>query len=503
MITLTNLHLQNASGLFVPFGSVSFSLNIDGTVLAAPGGFVSADIPIIFQLDVNGNLIQPAKIFSNSELTPQNNQGLGSTYAVTFYDQNNARLNKSPMIWQFNQAAGSTVDISNMIPFSSEGTVIFYPTSFPIIAPTLTSLGGVFANAGAAHEWISAINADGTVTLTQPAFSDISGTLTAGQLPSPLTFTSIIATTILASGLITGQANIELGVIGTTAGQITLDGGTSGQAQITAPAVAGTVTNPILISNSVTLAATCVLSAPGGVKIGAGTTITGQTGTGGTAVMSVSPAFTGTVTTAALTASGLIIAQANLNLGIAGTISGVLTLEGSGSGAATITAPAVAGTATNPITISNSISLPVGTVYAISTDTGLSRIAAGVIGVGNGTAADFSGTVKAKILFGGSQDSVQTASGATDALVFPGSVFITTAGVDATTLATPTATVDDGKTATVVDTTGHAHTITTASNIIAPAHHLVTFGGTVGSFVTLRAFQGLWYVLASSGVTVS
>jgi hypothetical protein len=503
MITLTNLHLQSASGLFVPFGSVSFSLNIDGTVLAAPGGFVSADIPIIFQLDANGNLIQPAKLYSNAELTPQNSQGLGSTYAVTFYDQNNARLNKSPMIWQFNQAAGSTVDISMMIPFSSEGTVIFYPTSFPIIAPTLISLGGVFANAGAAHEWVSAINSDGTATFTQPSFADISGTLTAGQLPSPLTFTSIVATTILASGLITAQANIFLGVIGTTSGQISLAGGTSGQATITAPAVAGTVTNPIIISNSVSLAATCILAAPGGVTIGAGTTITGQTGTGPIVAMSVSPVFTGTISAAALTATGLITGQANIQLGLNGTTAGAVILEGGTSGSCAISAPAVAGTNTNPISISNSISLPVGTVYAFSTDTGLSRIAAGVIGVGNGTAGNFAGTVKAAIFQGGQQDSVAAFAGTTDALPLIGSAFITTAGVDATTLATPTVTTDDGKTLTVVDTTGHAHTITTASGKIVPAHSVVTFNGTVGSFVTLRAFQGLWYPLASNGVTFS
>lgn len=101
------------------------------------------------------------------------------------------------------------------------------------------------------------------------------------------------------------------------------------------------------------------------------------------------------------------------------------------------------------------------------------------------------------------QEATVTASGSTDALTFPGSTFVTTAGVDAMTLATPVATTDDGKKLTVTDTSGHAHTITTAASKIAPGHHLITFNGTVGSFVTLQAFQGLWYVQASSGVTVS
>src|ERR1039458_6241370 len=94
MITLTNGRFENASGIFVPNGSISFSLNVDATVIAAPGGFVCADIPVVFQLDANGDLIQPAKIFSNEELNPQlSSTLLGTYYLVTVYDQNGARLN--------------------------------------------------------------------------------------------------------------------------------------------------------------------------------------------------------------------------------------------------------------------------------------------------------------------------------------------------------------------------------------------------------------------------
>jgi len=75
--------------------------------------------------------------------------------------------------------------------------------------------------------------------------------------------------------------------------------------------------------------------------------------------------------------------------------AGVLTLKGSTSGAATITAPAVAGTATNTILISNSLQLPSGTVYGWNADTGLSRIAPGVVYVGNGTAGSLTGEILA------------------------------------------------------------------------------------------------------------
>lgn len=89
----------------------------------------------------------------------------------------------------------------------------------------------------------------------------------------------------------------------------------------------------------------------------------------------------------------LTFATNTLTVGLAGTGSGILALAGSTSGSATITAPATAGTATNPITVSNSIQLPSGTVYQWNADTGLSRDSAAVIDIGNGTAGDKSGSL--------------------------------------------------------------------------------------------------------------
>ncbi len=116
-------------------------------------------------------------------------------------------------------------------------------------------------------------------------------------------------------------------------------------------------------------------------------------------------------------------------------------------------------------------------------------------------------TVQGAAINGPQQELASAKAGSTDALPLFGTVYVTTAGVNGMTLATPTAgapgTGDDGKLLTVTDTGGHAHTITTASNKGAPAHHVLTFDGTVGSFVTLQAFGGLWYVHASSGITPS
>ena len=79
-------------------------------------------------------------------------------------------------------------------------------------------------------------------------------------------------------------------------------------------------------------------------------------------------------------------------------------LTGATSGTATITPPAVAGTITNPIALSNSISFPSGTAISWNGDTGISRGSSGAVYVGNGTASNSSGTIVAASFTGaGSQ----------------------------------------------------------------------------------------------------
>lgn len=116
-------------------------------------------------------------------------------------------------------------------------------------------------------------------------------------------------------------------------------------------------------------------------------------------------------------------------------------------------------------------------------------------------------SLQSELFAGPLQDLATNLSGTTDAIVFPGSNFITHAGVDATTLATPVAggpgVGDDGKIVRIWDTTGHAQTVTTASNKIVPSHSIITFNGTAGSFAELEAFGGLWYVGPTSGVSIT
>jgi hypothetical protein len=85
---------------------------------------------------------------------------------------------------------------------------------------------------------------------------------------------------------------------------------------------------------------------------------------------------------------------------------------------------------------------------------------------------------------------------------------ITKAGVAALTLGLPIAGPQasggqDGLTIQLVDTTGHAHTVTTTATKINGADDKATFDGTVGTTLTLFAYNGAWYAAAQSGISFS
>jgi hypothetical protein len=268
---LTNGFPQNASSLIVPNGSISFQLNVDATVIASPFGFVAADLEVVFQFDGNGALIQPAKIYSNKELNPQNSVGLGTYYLVMFYDQNGARLNVSPMWWQFPEASGATVDISAMTPFSTVGgNVIFYPTSFTIAIPTPGPfiLGGVFSNPGAPNNFLTSINVDGTVSFRA---------LTLADLPS-------ISASVLSNG-VTGTGAVVLAVSPTITGTLSAAAITT-TGLITAGAISQTATlttavqptfrltdSELALSSAVTSITGSVAAIRGNTTLAAGGTI--------------------------------------------------------------------------------------------------------------------------------------------------------------------------------------------------------------------------------------
>lgn len=104
-------------------------------------------------------------------------------------------------------SAGGTCSVS-VVGVESAATVKGYLATNVVVAPSTPSTGvanlyvdstsdnfcsknslglidhGIQSNAGLANKWVSAIADDGTVTLSQPAFSNLTGSATCAQLPA-------------------------------------------------------------------------------------------------------------------------------------------------------------------------------------------------------------------------------------------------------------------------------------------------------------------------------
>lgn len=104
---------------------------------------------------------------------------------------------------------------------------------------------------------------------------------------------------------------------------------------------------------------------------------------------------------------------------------------------------------------------------------------------------------------------LNVAAKATDGAIAsaPSNLFITKASaLGSSTIATPTATTHDGYIVRLVSTTAFAHVISCASGKInGGTTTTVTFtSATIGDSVTLMAYQGVWYVVATTGtITLS
>lgn len=109
---------------------------------------------------------------------------------------------------------------------------------------------------------------------------------------------------------------------------------------------------------------------------------------------------------------GLFFSPPTFTISTVGGGNGTLALAGNTSGTATLAAPAVAGTATNPLLISNSLQFPSGTALNWNNDVGFSRISAVVVAVGNGAAGNTTGLVKTAGLISGGTAAALTGTGA-------------------------------------------------------------------------------------------
>lgn len=101
---------------------------------------------------------------------------------------------------------------------------------------------------------------------------------------------------------------------------------------------------------------------------------------------------------------------------------------------------------------------------------------------------------------------VIVAAAADGAITIQNSTVVVTKGTAAAlTLAAPTATTHDGIIISVVSATAAAHTVTVATagfNDLGASGDVATFGGAKGDGFVAVAYQGDWFLLARTNITL-
>ena len=88
---------------------------------------------------------------------------------------------------------------------------------------------------------------------------------------------------------------------------------------------------------------------------------------------------------------------------------------------------------------------------------------------------------------------------AAGAIAPTGVAVLKTGAASAMTLVAPPA----GATLTIVAADAEAYVVTTPANKINGADDTMTFAGAVGDSIQLASYNGIWYVVAKNGVTLS
>ena len=168
-------------------GSVSLNGSTSGTATISTAAAAGS---VLFQLpSTNGSNNQVLTTDGSGHLTWTTPAGTGTVTSVGLTMPGIFTVSGSPITTSGTLTASLANQSANLVWAGPATGSAAAPTFRSLVnadipAPTLTALGGVQANNAVSSQWIRNFNTSGVAQLSQPAFSDISGTLAPTQCPA-------------------------------------------------------------------------------------------------------------------------------------------------------------------------------------------------------------------------------------------------------------------------------------------------------------------------------
>lgn len=413
-VTIT-ANLQSVTGS-ADAASVTFELvNYQGTVPRVSGTCLILQTSFTAVGDGSGNI--SVQLWGEEQVTPS-----GTYYTATFF--NDAGGQVASVAYQF--TGPGTFDLSNVVPMGQQVVAAQQPNS---------AIPQIFSPVS--HQFLTGMNSLGVFSSAQPSFTDISGVIGSGQLPNPS------ATTLGGVKSLAAVSHQFLTSIGTNGLPVAaqpaasdLSNGTTGSGAVVlaaSPTLSGTTNTGNLIVN------------PSATGSGAALTVGGTSSTTGGISIFIGALGSQTERAAIYPADGITsalrIGALSVRTAAAGFLTGteVAKIDTSGNATATafrgdgsVSAPShsfasetnsgwfwqqlgIIGFGIQGSYLQQHTAVRVGYAPGVvlgwapsapnsaSNDTSLSRVSAGVVGVGTGSGTG--GTIQAAIFQGTASNS--------------------------------------------------------------------------------------------------
>lgn len=174
----------------VQWGTAGLQLNGTSSGSVTIGAQAAAGTGTIFQFPNTNGALNQVLITDGAGHTSWTNAGAGTVSSVGLSMPGIFTVTGSPVTGAGTLTATLNTQSANSVWAGPTTGAASAPTFRALVGadlpnPSATTLGGVQSAAAVTHQWINSISISGVPALSQPAFTDISGSIAPSQCPNP------------------------------------------------------------------------------------------------------------------------------------------------------------------------------------------------------------------------------------------------------------------------------------------------------------------------------